>query len=298
MSSLKRAKYTHTNQPSTQPSSLSSSSSLRIASSTSSPNHKMSEWVKQYQDTFNANAERVLHTDVPATIEDLVKQSEVRFPHSSPSSMETGGEEDLDGIALASCVLIRDIATEFSERVTILKRYVDMKVPVCADGNNFGVQVQDMVLKLLEESRVPLKTFESVVYDYHWQRGQLLEKLQKGTEKKVTKKVGKEANNSKEDTTEKKSSKEDANESASSSGTSTVKEDVDETTVEVVQEVFTNEHYVKCRTASNVRVYFDNKRAYELVISKYLMIYDTMIKNLTKIQHPRGDSRKQHNTYF
>merc|ERR1719267_252199 len=73
--------------------------------------------------------------------------------------------------------LVREEAAVAAAQFRAAEMWIRLKAPAVSDGNNFGVDVQNYVLGELQAMRKGIEAMVVSGRDYHWSRGQGLEKL-------------------------------------------------------------------------------------------------------------------------
>lgn len=165
---------------------------------------------------------------------------------------------------------VSDVREELSKCVQMLQkmtRWIHLMVPAIEDGNNFGVGVQGEILKMISDRSNHLNGLFAALPGYHKDRAAAWKDLgsAKGSQTKTT--------STKEETENKEPTK------------TTVTVDskaVDGTTAANHPDGLA--HIV----ALDVQTYFHLYHSLGLVRDTYLIVGDTIEKNLAKIESPKG----------
>ncbi|KAJ0403728.1 hypothetical protein P43SY_003033 [Pythium insidiosum] len=159
-----------------------------------------------------------------------------------------------------------------------LSQWISLLIPKVADGNNFGVEVQLIVLKELKESSDKLQKAWDSMPDYHSQRATVLEKLNEKLSKETSTTNTVTATTGAKDGDEKKTVV-----ATVGKETATAQPVIDDWVANVV--------------AIDVKWYFHLARVLESVRDAYAIVYDRIDKNKDKILKPRGTERSGYGMY-
>ncbi|GLE01625.1 hypothetical protein PINS_up010459 [Pythium insidiosum] len=159
-----------------------------------------------------------------------------------------------------------------------LSQWISLLLPKVADGNNFGVEVQLVVMKELKETSDKLQKAWDALPDYHSQRATVLEKLNEKLSKETSTTNTVTATTGGKEGDEKK----------------TVVATVGKETATAQPVV---EDWIANVVAIDVKWYFHLARVLELVRDAYAIAFDRIEKNKDKILKPRGQERSGYGMY-
>mmetsp|Transcript_51594 Transcript_51594/g.110617 ORF Transcript_51594/g.110617 Transcript_51594/m.110617 type:complete len:245 (-) Transcript_51594:105-839(-) len=150
-----------------------------------------------------------------------------------------------------------------------LERMIRMSIPKAEDGNNWGVEVQLGVIKIVTDARAAMKATNDGLKEYFKERSEAVEKLAKSSETKTSEGTSEtEATGGEKDTKETKKSK--STDTSTKTGTACA-----DRTLHLA--------------AIDTRWYFHLQDGYVAAIDGAGYAADSIAKNIQKIQHPRGN---------
>uniref|UniRef100_A0A7S0LPP2 Proteasome activator PA28 C-terminal domain-containing protein n=1 Tax=Coccolithus braarudii TaxID=221442 RepID=A0A7S0LPP2_9EUKA len=132
--------------------------------------------------------EAVISTRLAARSAELTGLIGSKFQHTSLEQVATQFEATLDpegtiNQAVAElAILVREEAAKSIDDFKQAEMWIYMKAPSISDGNNFGVDVQNFVSSELKSMRHAMQGMLDGASNYHWQRGNALEKCAKSGE--------------------------------------------------------------------------------------------------------------------
>jgi len=151
-----------------------------------------------------------------------------------------------------------------------IARWINLSVPECEDGNNFGVEVQGHVLKVVTEKSAKLKTALDGLKEYHTQRAGAMDKLVSAVSKKTSSSTSESvATGGKEEDAGPKTSK-----------SSSKEESATETRAVA-------DHHAYA-VALDVHWWFHVKSVIVTMMDVLAVVGDTVEKNKSKVQDPKG----------
>lgn len=207
----------------------------------------------------------------------------VRQPSTVRAAIETNVRQQVPKIGVHSdlSALVTTVGDEIEFAITsyqTITQWITLLVPRVADGNNFGVEVQLIVIKELKDMIEKLQKVWDTLPDYHSQRATVVEKLnEKLSKEKIVSTIVTDSKGGKEGD-EQKSVK-----STSDKDTTTTNALVDDWLANVV--------------SIDVKWYFNLARWLEIVRDAYGTIADRIEKNKDKILLPRGHERASYSMY-
>jgi len=190
--------------------------------------------------------------------------AEVAAKCKEPSPVETGVNATLAKLTN----IVRDELATLVDALRQLEVWVSLLIPGVADGNNFGVEVQEMVVKMIKEKKDGVKTLLDGLNKYSSERGDLWGKSVFPVSVKKSQSVG-----SKKCTGGEK----DTNETTESEDTATSYPMVCSDAVVAI-------------AGHDTQHYFHLRSTLQEVWKTYAIVYDQITKNLEKIQDPRGEA--------
>jgi len=119
---------------------------------------------------------------LPAHAQRLAKLIAEKFPKMSLEQVgqamaSAASTESVNAKVAALGVLVREEAAQASFLFRQCEMWLYLKQPAVSDGNNFGVDVQNYVLGELKAMRTEMDAMLITGRDYHWSRGQGIDKL-------------------------------------------------------------------------------------------------------------------------
>jgi len=201
---------------------------------------------------------------------DALSQAESAFV----ATLREGDVEKANEVVDAAYKLTRDALSMASQQTRVLERFVAVHVPQMEDGNNFGVTVQLMFSKLLNDERAKMEKSLSETAKYYSSRADALDKFSHLPKTSVTetKSTSKSNGTGGKDGDEKKES------------TSVATEDKTSTT----DGGKVNLHRMKALAALDAQMYNDLLSALQSMMDGFLVILDNLEKNWDKLENPRG----------
>jgi len=199
------------------------------------------------------------------------KLSEIRTAYESAIASQPDGKNTSLVAGIESYL---DIISETVDQIQTLDRCLTLHVPQMEDGNNFGVTVQMMVSKVLNESREKLNKLVASIPTYHSARADAVDKL--GLQKNTT-------SSSKTTTNVESKGGKDGDESKTS--TSTVSEEKTAGSAGVDEKMILRLTHL---VSLDVQCYFELRTGLVECRDLYLMIIDNMEKNKAKLETPKG----------
>jgi len=219
---------------------------------------------------------------IPQIIGNIEETLSTLFPHASALDAEKSFETALKPTnftapneAVATIVSsTRDYVFQIISDIYTLERFIALHVPAMEDGNNFGVSVQMMIAKFLEDTRGGFETKFDAITKYYSSRSESVDKLNV-------------SNSKKSESTTKTSTDAKGGKDGDSNTTSVVvvsKEENDE-------KLSKNDLYrVKHLLSVDVQCYMEMNFLLIKVMDAYATILDNMEKNSQKLKSPKGDS--------
>merc|ERR1711998_399232 len=168
---------------------------------------------------FEADAEQVLAT-FPGKIEAIRTATDISFglfPHASLSEANEAflaavtakasdaalKETEVNVTVAKATTAVREELGELIEKLLILETWLTLSVPMVADGNNFGVEIQEYMVKTLKEKKDGLKALFDGLNKYSTERGDLWGKaIFPTTEKRSSSKGVKKSSGGEKETNE------------------------------------------------------------------------------------------------
>lgn len=158
-----------------------------------------------------------------------------------------------------------DVVFMAMECMRKLELYIRLRVPPVEDGNNFGVDVQASVMDYVVQSRSSLSHYLDSLKEYHWIRGNAMEKFGVETSEETGKSVG----GAGDLTTSKTGTK----------GYSKI------------------DDFVRYVLTLDTRYFLQFRNMSMDVHDMVLQALDLVGKNRDKMEHPRGGEEARHNMY-
>jgi len=189
--------------------------------------------------------------------------SEVEAKTKDPALAETG----VNAVVTRLTGLVRDELATLHDSLFTLETWLSLQVPAIADGNNFGVEIQEHTVKSLMERRTKAKELLDSLHKWSSERGDL---WGKAVFPVVAKKS--ESKGSKKSTGGEK----DTNESSESSDIATSYNMVVSDAVVAI-------------AALDTQQYFHLKSVLQFVWKTYAVVLDQIEKNSDKLKDPRGE---------
>jgi len=155
-----------------------------------------------------------------------------------------------------------DVVFAAMECMRKLELYIRLRVPPVEDGNNFGVDVQASVMDYVVQSRSSLSHYLDSLKEYHWIRGNAMEKF--GVE------------------TSEETSKVDSGAQTKKSGTKGYSQ-IDD--------------FVRYVLTLDTRYFLQFRNMSMDIHDMILQCLDLVGKNRDKMEHPRGGEEARHNMY-
>merc|ERR1712166_34397 len=190
--------------------------------------------------------------------------AEVEAKCKEASPTETGVNVTLSKLTN----VVRDELATLVDALRQLEVWVSLLIPGVADGNNFGVEVQEMVVKMIKERKEAVKALVEGLNKYSSERGDLWgESVFPVSTKKSASKGAKKSAGGEKDTSE-----------------TTESEDVATSYPMVCSDA------VVAIAGHDTQHYFHLRSTVQEVWKTYAIVYDQLTKNLEKIQDPRGEA--------
>jgi len=218
-----------------------------------------------------AEGEEVISVKLAARTEELAALIASKFP---AKTLEQIGKEfeasaklegEINATVAELSVLTREQAAMAVDDFKKAEMWITLKAPPISDGNNFGVDVQNYVISELKGMRGAMQGMINGASDYHWQRGNGLEKCTKSASVEVSEGKVSETDDGKTTVKESKSSK-----------TSTKAEPL-------------IDDYKKYATAVDTKQYFLSYRQLVDLRDCYIKARVLFLKNHKRLADPRGD---------
>lgn len=190
------------------------------------------------------------------------------------AAIAKGDVEKTNSVVDDAYKVTRDALSLGAEHTRVLERFVGLHVPQMEDGNNFGVTVQMMFVKLLKEEREKMESSLSDTSKYYASRADAIDKF---------------SHLSKTSTTETKSTSK-----SSATGGKDGDENKESTSTSTEEKTSTsdggkiNMHRVKALAALDAQMYVNLASALQSVMDGYVVILDNLEKNWEKLENPRG----------
>lgn len=132
--------------------------------------------------------ELVISSRLAARSSELSELLAAKFTHTNleAAAVEFEANIDPDGginsVVSALATLVREEAAKSIDDFKQAEMWIALKAPSISDGNNFGVDVQNYVAAELKTMRHAMQIMIDGASNYHWQRGNALEKSAKSGE--------------------------------------------------------------------------------------------------------------------
>ncbi|TMW60291.1 hypothetical protein Poli38472_000333 [Pythium oligandrum] len=243
--------------------------------------------MEAYKELVTREAEALLQSGITQRLEEVQKLLVAEFQSRAIADVRatstTSMQQQLPTIQQHPQLpaLVGAVATHLEHALSDfqkLSQWISLLVPKVADGNNFGVEVQLIVLKEIKDATDKLQKAWDSLPDYHSQRATAIEKLndKRSKEKTVTTTVTESTGGKEGD--EKKSVVSSVDKESSTSAAP-----VDDWIAQVV--------------AIDVKWFYNLARTLEIVRDAYAIVYDRVEKNKDKILRPRNQERAGYGMY-
>jgi hypothetical protein len=156
---------------------------------------------------------------------------------------------------------------ELVETLSYLEMWLTLSVPAVSDGNNFGVEVQELLIKMLKEKKDAAKALFDGLNTYSSSRADLWSKAVFPVVRKQSSSKGE---------TKKTGGEKDSNETTESSN-------VEQTHNMVVTDA------IAAIAGLDTQQYFHLKCVFSEMLKSYMVIGDQLNKNMAKLMDPRGE---------
>jgi len=236
-----------------------------------------------YQALMQSKAEEALAQTIPAKLESIptltatlftfgslaeandsfIKAVEAKTAEADPKST------DLNPVLTSAIVAARDELATLTETLITLEAWLQLSVPTIADGNNFGVEIQEFAVKTLAEKKKAVKDLFDGLNAYSTTRGDLWGKT-----------IFPVVNTKK---SSKGSNKSTGGEKGDTAGTSE-SEDVSTAYNMVVSDA------VVAIAGHDTQHYFNLKMIFQEIWKTYAVVHDLVTKNQEKLTNPRNDA--------
>lgn len=232
-----------------------------------------------YRQKSAADAKAVLESGI-ATL-DALTSSLSGMPYKGSDVMSqaetafmTCEVEKANEVVDAAYKVTRDALAMGADNARVLERFVGLHVPQMEDGNNFGVTVQMMFAKLLNEEREKMEKSLSESSKYYASRADAIDKFSHLPKSSVTETKSTSKSNA--------TGGKDGDEKKDSTSTSTE----EKTSTSDGGKI--NAHRAKALAALDAQMYFDLVGALQSMTDGYVLILDNLEKNWDKLENPRG----------
>lgn len=223
---------------------------------------------------------------LPDTVASIRRSENVVFRYATADAAEESfrsGVASTAGDAVNSDVkaalrLVHAKASENAVDFDTLYSWVNLSVPRCETGNNFGVEVQELVLKALKAAKDETMANLAKLPEYHKARAEVIARFgMEVTSEKEVLEIG-----TKTDT--KTSGQNDKSEDVSSSKTST------KTLSKKLRAVEDFSAYV---IELDLEWYFKLRMMLRTVVASRIALCDLLVKNMSKLLDPRNNSSEE-----
>jgi len=244
--------------------------------------------------TFKAMAQRFAATgtetfnNLPSKIQKIEDAINL-LPYSGPNMARDAWSKDekiLKGGPNDEVKVLFDTTSEqcalFIDTIREIELNIRMKVPIIADGNNFGVSVQHEILKNLNENRKAVQAHFDGLHEYFWKRGETADKIMRTSSKESSKSSADESSSQK-----KTDDKPEATTTSSKSKGNTS---------ETFAEMSNNPHFPAYLVCHDVKYFFLMRGILKDLVVMYADAYQVVSLNQGKIDKPRG-SRSGNSMY-
>jgi hypothetical protein len=242
----------------------------------------------EYKKQVTRDAEALVATEMPQRLAQVQALLAAKFASRQPSVVRSSIDATVRAELPARVALHGDLTAlvgAVGDHVELalsdfqkLSQWIALQVPRVADGNNFGVEVQYIVLKELKEASEKLQKAWDSLPEYHSQRATAIEKI-----------VAKPSSESSKTTTVT-----EAHGGKDGDETKTTTASVDKTATTTATPV---DDWVANVVSIDVKWYFNLARVLENVRDLYAIVYDRIDKNKEKIALPRGNDRANYSMY-
>merc|ERR1711957_1152183 len=196
---------------------------------------------------------------------------EIRTAYESAIASQPDGKNTSLVPAIESYL---DLISDTVDQIQSMGRYIALHIPQMEDGNNFGVTVQMMVSKHINESREKLMKMLSAIPAYYAARADAVEKL--GLQKNTT-------SSSKTTTNVESKGGKDGDENKTS--TSTVSGEKTAGSAGIDEKMMCRLMHL---VSLDVQCYFEVRTGLIECRDLYLIIIDNVEKNKSKLNTPKG----------
>jgi len=236
-----------------------------------------------YRKKSSADARSILESGISTL--DAITSSLAALPYKGTTAMSDaeaafvstlgGGDvEQANDVVDAAYKVTRDALCTGAEHARALERFVGLHIPQMEDGNNFGVTVQMMFVRLLKDEREKCEKSLAETSKYYSSRADAIDKFSHlpKTSKSETKSLSKAST----------SGGKDGDENKESTSTSTE----EKTSTSDGGKI--NLHRSKALAALDAQMYTDLVSALQSMMDGYVVILDNLEKNWDKLESPRG----------
>lgn len=220
-----------------------------------------------------------LLSSVPSILSTFDSVLLTHFATASPSELEkaysailSSTPDAVNAPLLSALSAYKDLVSATLDRIQLLERYIILHMPKMEDGNNFGVNVQMTVAKVLKDTRESLLKKSEGILTYYNARADAVDKL--SLEKKTSTTT---SSSNKTDSTK----QEDKKESTSMAS--------EEKVVKVVEDK-AFQYRLMALVALDVNAYMNAKSGLMDCFNDFLMIVENVEKNKIKLTSPKGSN--------
>jgi len=198
---------------------------------------------------------------------DAAFRAEVTAKIAETNPTETGTNKTVMELS----AFVRGELMELVDSLRAMELWVHLSVPAVADGNNFGVEIQEHICKRITDSKAAVKALLDGLAAYSKDRADAWGKT---VFRQTTKTSGSQG------TKKSTGGEKDVNESSQSEDVATSMHVVSSDAVEYL-------------VAFDTTAYFSLRSTCQDIFKLYAITLDGITKNLAKIEDPRGDSDNQ-----
>jgi len=232
---------------------------------------------------METKAAETLDSTIPAKLESLMAQTATLFTYGTLAEANTAflnavkaktaeaspAETDLNPVVCSAVVAARDELATLVESLLTIEAWLALAVPTISDGNNFGVEIQEHICKVIADKKKACSDLFDSLNGYNKERGDLWSKA-----------IFPVVNTKK---SSKGSNKATGGEKGDTAGTSE-SEDVSTAYNMVVTDA------VVAIAGHDTQHYFKLKMMFQEIWKTYAVVLDAVTKNMDKLKNPRNDA--------
>jgi len=228
--------------------------------------------------------ETVLESEMPTKINSLMVTQQELFTYASleaandafleaakaKTMQASPTETDTNPVVYKATVKAREELAALVETLLQLETWLTLSIPTVSDGNNFGVEIQEFVVKMLIAKKDAAKALLDGLNGYHTARADMWGKAVFPVSVKKTSSQGeKSSSGGEKDTNEKSTSKDEA------TSHSMVHTDA-----------------LVAIAGLDTQHYFNLKMIFNEMFKTYAVVHDSIKKNMQKLKNPRGEESR------